>query len=138
MHQSPITDRIFATEAGHLPLLPVDRLGRVERRSRLRFPISLSVTYGSIANGRHVCGSGQTLNVSSNGMLIKSEQPFDPKLRLGTRLKVIAIWPFWLNECAGLKLVAIGRVKRRYESSFALSIEYHEFRAIRQTMRKTA
>jgi hypothetical protein len=93
-----------------------------DRRSKLRFPIALVVRYA----GRMppVVGAGRTVNLSSSGALIASQQG----MSVGARIELFVVWPILLNGTTPLQFVAVGRVVRSGSSVFALSFERHEFR----------
>ncbi len=46
----------------------------LERRSNARYPVELNVRYHTLADGPALVGIGRTLNVSSAGLMIVSEQ----------------------------------------------------------------
>jgi hypothetical protein len=100
----------------------------VERRSRLRFAVRAKVQYRVLSARRSESGIGATLNISSKGLLFRSGLPAQMKLRLGTRLELTLEWPPLLDGVTPLKLVTVGRVIRCEGSTFAISIEHHEFR----------
>ena len=101
-----------------------------ERRGNSRFPIQQDVHYRILgARSDPASGIGQTLNISSSGILFKSESPLAP----GKHLEVSINWPAQLDGKCALKLVARGWVKRCRGSQVAVEIEKYEFRT-----RKTA
>jgi hypothetical protein len=71
-------------------------------------------------------GCGRTLNISSRGVLLETDQLLPP-----TGVVELAIqWPFLLHEVCSLKLVMRGRIVRRdYQTkATAVRAEFHEFR----------
>jgi len=71
-------------------------------------------------------GCGRTLNISSGGVLLETDQLLPP-----TGIVELAIqWPFLLREVCSLKLVMRGRIVRRdYQTkATAVRAEFHEFR----------
>ena len=96
-----------------------------DRRSADRFPIVTEVRY-KILNGRDFVetGSGETVNMSSSGVLFTTEH----ELQQGKRLELSVNWPARLDDKCQLKLVAKGRVVRSEEGKAAMSIEKYEFR----------
>ena len=69
-------------------------------------------------------GAGKTLNMSSSGVLIQTEQTLLP----GRRLEMTISWPAQLNYSCPLKLVARGRVVRAGNGKAAIEIQQYEFR----------
>ncbi len=96
-----------------------------ERRSADRFPISRDVQYKVLSKrGGPEAGGGQTINISSNGVLFTTEHYLIP----GRRLELSISWPAQLNDKCQLKLVARGRVVRCEEGQAAMEIQQYEFR----------
>jgi hypothetical protein len=99
--------------------------GQNDRRSAERFPIARDVRYRILnKRGADEAGDGQTLNMSSSGLLFTSRHMLLP----GRRLEVAVSWPAQLNNTCALKLVARGRVVRFEDGCVALEIQQHEFR----------
>jgi len=102
------------------------RLG-VERRSNRRYPIDLSMQYDL---GRQEgpegarMGSGQVVNISSAGVLISSDCPIAPGVRIRLRLE----WPARLNDAVPLALHIEGRTLRSSGPLTAVRILKSEFR----------
>ena len=102
------------------------RLG-VERRSTRRYPIDLSMQYDL---GRQEgpegarMGSGQVVNISSGGVLISSDRPIPPGVRIRLRLE----WPARLNDAVPLALHIEGRTVRSSGPLTAVRILKSEFR----------
>lgn len=102
---------------------------RLDRRIADRFPIERDVHFKTMSKRKQVQdGRGQTINISSAGVLFTTNQP----LRLGNRLEVAISWPARLNESVSLQLVAEGRIVRCDDVSAALSIQHYEFRTCSQ------
>jgi len=96
-----------------------------ERRINDRFPLENALRYRfpeTKSSGEP--GTGQTLNMSSSGMLLKVESP----LPIGQKIEVSVDWPAQLNATCGLKLVAMGKVIRSGPDVAAVSIEKYDFR----------
>ena len=96
-----------------------------DRRRSERFPIEREVRYkvlGKKSLGE--LGAGQTVNISSSGVLFKGE----PFLLPGKRVELSISWPAQLNKKANLKLVARGRVVRYEGGCAAIEIQQYEFR----------
>jgi hypothetical protein len=96
-----------------------------DRRSAKRMSIERDVQYRLINRLDGECeGNGQTLNMSSSGVLFTTSEPLLP----GRRMELAISWPAHLDNKCALKLVARGRVVRFEGSSAALEIMQHEFR----------
>lgn len=96
-----------------------------ERRAADRFPISREVQYKVLSKrGGPEAGGGQTVNISSNGVLFTTSHYLVP----GRRLELSISWPAQLNDKCQLKLVARGRVVRCEEGMAAMEIQQYEFR----------
>ncbi len=67
---------------------------------------------------------GQTLDISSKGVLFEAQTPLAP----GKRVEVSISWPAQLDGRCALKLVARGRVRRCRGTQVALEIDKYEFR----------
>ena len=97
----------------------------LERRSRARYPVELKVQYRTFANGMALLGFGRTLNVSSSGLLIATDEPF---VQDGSRVRVAMEWPSMLNDQTPLQLIVVCRVIRCQQSGFAAVLERYQFR----------
>jgi hypothetical protein len=98
-----------------------------DRRSADRFPIEREVRYKVLSRKSSTegeSGIGQTVNMSSNGVLFTTDRYLLP----GRRLEVSISWPAQLNSKVALKLVARGRVVRSEEGRAAIEIHQYEFR----------
>jgi hypothetical protein len=96
---------------------------RSERRSRIRFPIALGVSY-SISGRQEVEGRGQTVNISSGGVMIATTHKLSP----GASVKVVIDWPILIGNTCPLALHARGRVVRSIDGLVAVQFSTHEFR----------
>jgi hypothetical protein len=115
MSYTPGRDRAIAT------LEPLQS----ERRSHRRFPIHLHIEYRLLGAPRtEPHGLGQTLNISSTGVLIEGEND----LRADCPLELLMDWPFLLDGVCSLRLVARGRVVRTDGRHLAVEIMRYEFR----------
>jgi hypothetical protein len=99
--------------------LPAD----MERRSRMRYPLILRVRYRTLGRKNRRTGAGQAVNLSSGGALVVSQH----ELAVGAELEVRMEWPPLLNGRIPLQLVAVARVVRCGESSFAVCFRRHKF-----------
>lgn len=87
--------------------------------------MELNVRYRTLTNGPALVGIGRTLNVSSRGLLIASEQQI---VHDGSRLRVSVEWPTLLHGTTPLQLIAVCRVIRCQVSGFAVRLERYQFR----------
>lgn len=95
-----------------------------DRRSADRFPIEREVKYRMLSRKHDESGEGVTVNISSNGILFRTDKLLLP----GRRLEVNVSWPAQLNNRVALKLVARGRVVRYEAGRAAMEIQQYEFR----------
>ncbi|HEV2446223.1 MAG TPA: PilZ domain-containing protein [Candidatus Sulfopaludibacter sp.] len=96
----------------------------IERRSTRRYPLQLQVRYRTTSARLSLSGKGQTLNISSAGLLIASPQ----MVREGLRLQLNVEWPWMLDDRTPLQLIAESRVVRADASQFAVTLERYQFR----------
>jgi hypothetical protein len=96
-----------------------------DRRASDRFPMERDVRFKVInrKTGEET-GVGKTINMSSNGVLIHTEQNLLP----GRRVELTISWPAQLNNTCPLKLVARGRIARVENGRAAIEIQQYEFR----------
>lgn len=100
--------------------------GIEERRSAVRFPIEREARYKIYSRSTIEAGSGQTINMSSTGVLFTTQR----MLRPGERVELSVHWPAQLDNKCPLKLVVIGRVARSVETAAAIAIERYEFKTL--------
>jgi hypothetical protein len=105
----------------------------MERRSKARYPVKLTVRYRTVGRAQSVNGVGQTLNMSSGGLLVSAEE----EVRAGQRLEVNVEWPLMLNGTVPLQLVAHGKVVRCGGSVFAISFVQYQFRTMGRVLKAT-
>ena len=96
-----------------------------ERRSKARFPLNLTVRYRTVSGGPELVGVGRTVNMSSGGLLIASEET---EVRTGARLQLTVDWPFLLHGTTPLQLVVSCRVTRSVPEEFAVKLDQYLFR----------
>jgi hypothetical protein len=91
-----------------------------------RFPINAPVKYQikGGAGDQVETGSGQTVNVSSRGVLFESNNPLKP----GTQVELTIAWPLLLGTSTGLTLWLAGKVIRVEQNRSAVAIVRYEFR----------
>jgi hypothetical protein len=97
----------------------------LERRAKARFPVRLTVRYRTLSNGPALVGIGRTVNMSSGGVLIASDQA---KVHAGTRLQLTVDWPFLLHGSTPLQLIVSCQVTRCHLRQFAVKLEQYQFR----------
>jgi hypothetical protein len=97
----------------------------LERRLKNRYPVEMNVRYRTLSRGPALVGIGRTLNVSSGGLLIASEQQM---VHAGSRLQVRLEWPLLLHGMTPLQLIAVCRVIRCQPDRFAVLLERYQFR----------
>jgi PilZ domain len=97
----------------------------LERRSKARFPLRLTVRYRTLSGGPALLGVGRTVNMSSNGLLIASDEVI---VRTGARLQVTVDWPFLLHGITPLQLIVSCRVTRCHPQEFAVKLDQYQFR----------
>jgi len=95
-----------------------------DRRTSLRFPLNRGLKHHGIGASNGQAGCGETINISSRGVLFKTKE----RVRRGEWLELAISWPAQLNPRVKLQLVARGPVVRIEEGRVALAIHQHEFR----------
>src|SRR5271154_1167732 len=108
------------------PVQVLDRTTPLERRSKIRYPVSLNVKYRTVGRSNRISGIGRTLNMSSGGLLIAADQ----RTEVGAKVELNVEWPSMLDGMVPLQLVAVGRVVRCLEAGFALSFTQYQFRTM--------
>lgn len=104
----------------------IEKATPLERRSKIRYPVSLNVKYRTVGRSNRISGVGRTLNMSSGGLLIAADQ----RTEVGAKIELNVEWPSMLDGSIPLQLVAVGRVVRCLESGFALSFTQYQFRTM--------
>lgn len=104
----------------------MNRSAELERRSKTRYPVTLSVRYRTMGRSHRTTGMGRTVNISSSGLWVSSTH----RTEVGTKVEVNIEWPSMLDGQIPLQLVAVGRVVRCMESGFALSFTQYQFRTM--------
>ena len=96
-----------------------------DRRRADRYSIDLDVHYRVIGDGATSArGTGQTINMSSTGVLSTTEQT----VRIGSWVELSISWPTKLDNERALKLMVTGKVVRCEAGRMAVEIDRHEFR----------
>src|SRR5258705_5604596 len=94
-----------------------------ERRNRIRFPIGLDARYKVDARN-DLSGTGQTVNISSNGVLITSAH----EMSLDTSIRVVIEWPVLLGDVCSVAMHIHGRVVRSGDGLVAVHFNRSELR----------
>ncbi len=106
----------------------VGGLIRAERRFKPRYRLDLNVRFRCLS-GSFFSGWGQTLNLSSGGMLVASRKPVSgDEISVGALVEMRIEWPSLLDGKVPLQLIAVGRVVRRRAAGFAATFEQYKFR----------
>ncbi|HTA72491.1 MAG TPA: PilZ domain-containing protein [Bryobacteraceae bacterium] len=103
----------------------------IERRSKARYPVKLTVRYRTVGRHQSVNGVGHTLNMSSGGLLVSAQH----EVSAGSRLEVNVEWPLLLDGAIPLQLVAHGKVVRCGGSMFAISFAQYQFRTMARMLK---
>jgi len=99
-----------------------------ERRAARRFPIELELDYK--ATGKRdlrFTGSGKTTNISSSGIMFRTEQELEPD----TNIEASICWPVRLHQTVPLKLRVRGRVVRKEPGAVVVEIQQYDFHTAR-------
>jgi hypothetical protein len=114
--------------------VPVPKDTKLERRSSVRFPLTLDVRYSVLhRNGPIETGSGQLIDVSSSGLRFTAQAPVER----GLKLDVAINWPVLLDGRIQLQLTVSGVVVRSSGTEISMRIQRHDFRT-RSVQLKTA
>jgi hypothetical protein len=105
----------------------------LERRLKSRFPLRLSVRYRTLSGGPSLVGVGRTVNMSSRGLLIATDET---KVRTGARLQLMVDWPSLLHGITPLQLIVSCRVTRCEPEEFAVELDQYQFRTKKQRSAK--
>ena len=106
----------------------------IERRSKARYPVKLTVRYHTVGRQHSVNGVGHTLNMSSGGLLVSAEHD----VSAGLRMEVNVEWPLLLDGAIPLQLVAHGKVVRCGGSMFAISFVQYQFRTMGRILKSVS
>jgi hypothetical protein len=94
-----------------------------ECRGNARYPLRLKLAFSAVTPP--LCsGDGETLNISSKGLLFTANESF----AIGLRLQVSLDWPARLDNRISLRLVASGQILRSGDGQAAMKIEKYQFR----------
>ncbi len=111
----------------HLPI-PADR------RFKSRYPLDTNVRFRSLAPTALLTSEGRAVNMSSDGVLVVSEQPLsEHEFEVGAHVEIRIEWPSLLNGTVPLQLLATGWIVRRNSDSFAATFERCQFRTMKSS-----
>jgi hypothetical protein len=113
------------SEQWYIAMQPESSTLASERRSKARFPLRLTVRYRILSGGPALVGVGRTVNMSSCGLLIASEEAMVPA---GARLQLTVDWPFLLHGITPLQLIVSCRVMRCRKEEFAVKLDQYQFK----------
>jgi hypothetical protein len=89
-----------------------------ERRASKRFPIERTIRYRVVGHSTvGESGNGKTVNMSSGGILIITDRPLSP----GMRLEIEVDWPLITADEGSLKLSIQGQIVRSKKDDVVLS-----------------
>lgn len=100
----------------------------MERRSKVRFPLELPVTYRTLGRGSRCSGEGRVANMSKNGVLVSAQH----QITVGVRMELRIEWPSLLYGRVPVCLVTRGQVVRCDTSSFAVLMTRYQFRTAKR------
>ena len=98
--------------------------GQRDRRHAIRFPIRCEVQYRVLGSKAGQVGTGQTINLSSAGVLFTAAHVLPVKSRVQLSIE----WPVRLDHECPLKMVVLGKVVRSEEGCAAVDIKHYELR----------
>ena len=114
--------------------VPVPKDTKLDRRTSVRFPLTLDVRYSVLhRTGPIETGSGQLVDVSSSGLRFTAQAPVER----GLKLDVAINWPVLLDGRIQLQLTVSGVVIRSSGNEVSMRIQKHDFRT-RSVQLKTA
>lgn len=102
-----------------------------ERRVKSRYPVELKVRYQVLGATSSADGVGQTVNMSSSGMLLTGAS----NLPEGARIKLFVEWPSLLNGTTPLQLITVGTVVRSTMDGISVVFESYQFRTMSRARR---
>jgi hypothetical protein len=102
-----------------------------ERRVKSRYPVELNVRYQVLGAASTTAGVGQTVNMSSSGMLLACAS----NVTEGSRIKLFVEWPSLLNGTTPLQLITVGTVVRTTSFGISVVFESYQFRTMSRARR---
>ncbi len=106
------------------------------RQAKCPYPLDLSVRFRALSGSSHFCGTGRTLSMSSDSVLVVSQHLTQHEISAGTQIEISIEWPFLLDGQTHLQLVATCLVFHLGASVFAASFERYQFRTMRKPRSK--
>lgn len=100
----------------------------LERRSKVRFPLELRVSYRTLGRRTPSIGEGWVVNMNRNGVLVSAQN----EVGVGTRMELSIEWPSLLYGRVPLRFVTVGEVVRCDASSFAVALVRYQFRTAKR------
>jgi hypothetical protein len=100
----------------------------IERRSKIRFPLELRVSYRTLGPGSPCSGEGWVVNMNRSGVLVSSQHEVD----VGKRMELSIEWPSLLYGRVPLRFVTQGTVVRCDGSNFAVTLARYQFRTAKK------
>jgi hypothetical protein len=100
----------------------------IERRSKVRFPLELQVSYRTLGRRVPCAGEGWVVNMNRCGVLVFSKHEVD----VGERIELSIEWPSLLYGRVPLRFVTVGQVVRCDVSSFAVELARYQFRTAKK------
>lgn len=100
----------------------------MERRSKVRFPLELRVSYRTLGRGTPCTGEGWVVNMNRGGVLVSARH----EIGVGARMELSIEWPSLLYGRVPLRFVTVGEVVRCDESSFAVTLGRYQFRTAKR------
>jgi hypothetical protein len=100
----------------------------IERRSKVRFPLDLRVSYRTLERESSFAGEGWVVNMNGRGVLVSSRH----EIGIGTRIELSIEWPSLLHGRVPLRFVTQGQVVRCDEFSFAVVLAKYQFRTAKR------
>jgi len=129
--------KIVSVLGEHHGAIVSDRPNPTERRSRFCYPLNLSVRFRFLSGKSNFSAAGRTLNLSSSGVLVVSQQLISqPEISVPARVEMSIEWPSLLEGRVPLQLFAIGIVGGA--SDFAATFERYQFRTTRSSKQPPA
>ncbi len=105
---------------------PIERI-HGDRRYDRRYAITLDLRWKLVRRRKVLdSGNGTTVDLSSGGILFKSER----QLPVGLNVELAVSWPALLHNVAPMQLVISGRIVRADGGLTAIHMVTHEFRTV--------
>jgi hypothetical protein len=133
----PLSSRVLPFRGEHHDATVLNWPVLAERRSKVRYPLDLSVRFRYFAGGSLLFGAGHTVDVSSGGALVASTHIISPhEMNVGEDVEMSIEWPPLLDGRISLQLFAVGWVVRRRPFDFAVSFGRYQLRTMKRSSQK--